>query len=77
MGEFEIGLLEIVREDGLPFEPELYQANFEITQDGNSFTMSVWIEVGSVPTAELIRHAMNLLHLTAAQLAKQTEGWRM
>ncbi|MGA0595422.1 hypothetical protein [Enterovirga sp. CN4-39] len=77
MGEFDIGLLEVVRDDGPPFVPEFYQANFEITQDSNSFTMSVWIEVGSVPTVDLIRHAMNLLHLTAAQLAKQTEGWRM
>lgn len=76
MGDFEIGLLEIEREDS-PFDPEAYKVIFEITRDGNTWPAAVWIKVGAVPTVDLIRVAMSLLHLTLKQLAAQTEAWRI
>ena len=76
IGEFEIGLLEIEREDS-PFDPETYKVIFEITREGNTWPAAVWIQVGAVPTADLIRVAMSLLHMTLKQLAAQTEAWRI
>ena len=77
MGDFEIGLLEIERDSDSPFDPETYKVVFEISRDGRSWNAAVWIEVGSVPTVDLIRTAMSMLHITLQQLATQTEAWRI
>jgi hypothetical protein len=58
-------------------DAETYKVVFEITRDGNTWPAAVWIKVGAVPTVDLIRVAMSLLHLTLKQLAAQTEAWRM
>lgn len=77
MNEYEIELLEIERDEDAPFDPEAYKVVFEVSREGRSWNAAVWIEVGSVPTVDLIRTAMSMLHLTLHQLATQTEAWRI
>ena len=77
MGEFEIELDEIERERDTPFDPEAYKVSFTVERDGRAFRIAVWIEVGTVPTTDLIRHAMGEMHGVLKQLAEQTAAWRL
>ena len=76
-GPFEIELDEIEREDPEPFGPEQYRISFRVRRELESFVVPVWIEVGSVPTADLIRVAMHDLNGVLAQLTAETAAWRI
>ena len=74
---WEIELDEIEREMSDPFDKEQYRVTFRVSRADEGFTVPIWIDVGSVPTVDLIRVAMHVLHEVLVRLAEQTRSWRI
>ena len=55
----------------------LYQASFGVERDGHRFVVSVWFEKTACPMVDLVRFAMDRLHLVLVHLARQTGAWRL
>lgn len=79
--DFEITLvgimLDLDQDDDAFEDDEVYRASFGIERNGNRFVASVWFPKDACPTVDLVRYGMSRLHLVLAQVARQTEGWRL
>ncbi|MFH6783579.1 MULTISPECIES: hypothetical protein [Methylobacterium] len=74
--DFTIELQRMEFEDDDPFGPETYVITFRVERDGRGFDVNVWLLAHSVPTVDLIRAAMVLLHEVVAKLTEQTRAWK-
>ncbi|WP_279358194.1 hypothetical protein [Methylobacterium indicum] len=74
--DFTIELTRVEYEDDDPFGPETYVITFRVEREGRGFDVTVWLLAHSVPTVDLIRAAMGLLHEVVAKLTEQTRAWK-
>lgn len=76
--DFTIELQRVVFDnDDDPFGPETYLVSFRVERQGRGFDINVWLLAHSVPTVDLIRAAMVLLHEVVAKLTEQTRAWKV